>query len=201
MEVDSTPEKLIVPIFKSLPDPNVPAQVCPRRSRIQLDFMLLAIEALDLYASELMLLSINELNLQAIISDRVVFWQCRNTNPLRRSHQRQPLGVDQAKALVAIGCHVARRQTAQIRQLLMVQKQLAAQQLTPDHHAQLAQYLERFRRHFRSRMNPQRTAIAAYQDNDKLNQLALNLLEQVLFCTGTAGMERFWSSLFDGEVA
>lgn len=201
MQVDSATEELIVPIFKNLPDPQVPAQLCPRRARIQLDFMLLAIEALDLYASELMLLTIDELQLQSVIADRVMFWQCRNTNPLRRSHQRRPLSVDQAKALVAIGCYVARRQTAQIRQLLMVQKQLAAQQLSPDHHVQLAHYLERFRRHFRSRMNPQRTAIAAYQDNDKLNQLALSLLEQALFCTGTAGMERFWSSLFDGEVA
>ncbi|MEL6162516.1 MAG: DUF3038 domain-containing protein, partial [Cyanobacteria bacterium J06628_3] len=26
------------------------------------------------------------------------------------------------------------------------------------------------------------------------------LLAQLLFCTGTAGMQRFWISLFDGEV-
>jgi len=25
-------------------------------------------------------------------------------------------------------------------------------------------------------------------------------LGQLLFCTGTAGMQRFWISLFDGEV-
>jgi len=28
----------------------------------------------------------------------------------------------------------------------------------------------------------------------------LNLLSKLLFCTGTAGMQRFWVSLFDGEV-
>ncbi|NET39147.1 MAG: DUF3038 domain-containing protein, partial [Cyanothece sp. SIO1E1] len=33
------------------------------------------------------------------------------------------------------------------------------------------------------------------------NQLALTLLRQLLFCTGTYGMKRIWSSLFDGEVA
>ena len=35
---------------------------------------------------------------------------------------------------------------------------------------------------------------------EKLDRLALSLLEQLLFCTGTAGMQRFWMSLFDGEV-
>ncbi|NJM67698.1 MAG: DUF3038 domain-containing protein [Acaryochloris sp. RU_4_1] len=201
MQVDSPPETFISPVLKNLLDPDVPAQVCPRRARIQLDFVLLAIEALDLYASELMLLSLQELQLQNVIQNRVEFWQSRNTNPLRRSHQRQPLSLDKAKALVAVGCHIARRQTAQVRQLLNMQRQLAQQQLTPEHSVPLANYLERFRRHFRSRMNPNRTAVTAYNDNDKLDELALSLLEQVLFCTGTAGMERFWSSLFDGEVA
>lgn len=36
---------------------------------------------------------------------------------------------------------------------------------------------------------------------DELNQLAMSLLNQLLFCTGTKGMERFWISLFDGEVS
>lgn len=201
MQADSPTEQFTSPILKTLPDPDVPAQVCPRRARIQLDFVLLAIEALDLYASELMLMSLEELQLQDVIENRVDFWQSRNTNPLRRSHQRDPLSLDKAKALVAVGCHIARRQTAQVRQLLNVQRQLAAKQLTPDHSVPLANYLERFRRHFRSRMNPNRTAIAAYKENERLDELALSLLEQVLFCTGTAGMERFWSSLFDGEVA
>ena len=38
-------------------------------------------------------------------------------------------------------------------------------------------------------------------DDEKLNQLALNLLSQLLFYTGTAGTQRLWNSLFDGEVA
>jgi len=200
MQTDSPIESLTSPILKTLPDPDVPSQVCPRRTRIQLDFVLLAIESLDVYASELMLHSIEELQLQDVIEHRVDFWQSRNTNPLRRSHPRDSLSLDKAKALVAVGCHIARRQTAKVRQLLEVHRQLAAKQLTPDHSVPLANYLERFRRHFRSRMNPNRTAITDYQDNDQLDELALSLLEQVLFCTGTAGMERFWSSLFDGEV-
>jgi Protein of unknown function (DUF3038) len=50
-------------------------------------------------------------------------------------------------------------------------------------------------------MNPNRVAIAAYKPQDKLDALALGLLNQVLLCTGTAGVERLWASLFDGEIA
>jgi hypothetical protein len=149
-----------------------------------------------------MLATVQTLQLQAVIQHRVALWRFRNTNPLRRSSQRQrQLSVEQAKALTAIACNLARRQTATIRQLMLAQEQLQAQQLSPDHHAQLSHYLERFRNHFRSRMNPNRTAVAVYDTPDKLNELALSLLGKVLFCTGTAGTQRLWSSLFDGEVA
>jgi len=70
-----------------------------------------------------------------------------------------------------------------------------------EHHFRLNDYLERFRAHFRSRMNPRRAAVADNYSDEKLNQLALNLLSQLLFCTGTYGIQRFWFSLFDGEVA
>ena len=189
-------------MLTSLPDLDVPDQVCPRRTRIQLDLMLLALEALDLDAAETMLATVPTLQLQSVIPNRVALWQFRNTNPLRRSSRRQrSLSLAQAKALTLIACALARRQTVTIRQLLLAQDQLQAQDLSPDHHAQLAHYLERFRRHFRSRMNPNRTAVAAYDTDEKLDELALSLLGKILFCTGTAGMQRFWSSLFDGEVA
>jgi hypothetical protein len=50
-------------------------------------------------------------------------------------------------------------------------------------------------------MNPKRAAVMAYSTDEKLNMLALSLLSQLLFCTGTAGVQRLWNSLFDGEVA
>ncbi|MGB7414187.1 MAG: DUF3038 domain-containing protein [Thermosynechococcaceae cyanobacterium] len=202
MQGNSSIEDSSVPVLNNLSNPDLPGQVCPRRTRIQLDLMLLALEALDLNASENMLASIQELQLQPVIQNRVALWKLRNTNPLRRHSRRsRSLSLSEAKALVAIACNLARQQTATIRQLLLVQEQLKSQQLSPDHNLQLASYCERFRAHFRSRMNANRSAIAAYKDNEHLDQLALDLLGQVLFCTGTAGMHRFWSSLFDGEVA
>jgi hypothetical protein len=188
-------------ILSSLPDPPIPDQVCPRRARTEIDLLLLAIEALELDGSEAILLTSKELELDEIIKDRVALWRLRNTNPLRRHNQRRDLTLNEAKALVIVGCSLARRLTVLIRQLLIAHDQLAEKQLSMEHHFRLNDYLERFRAHFRSRMNPRRAAVADNFSDEKLNQLALNLLAQLLFCTGTYGIQRYWFSLFDGEVA
>ncbi len=148
-----------------------------------------------------MLSASQELELQDIIENRVVLWRLRCTNPLRRSYTRRPLTTEEAKALVVIASHMARRMTVLIRELLRHYQQLTEKQVPLEHHFRLSEYLERFRAHFRSRMNPRRAKVAAYNSDEKLNELALSLLSELLFCTGTSGMQRFWTSLFDGEVA
>jgi len=187
-------------ILDSLPDLSPNDGGCPRRARLQIDLMLLAIEALYLGGAEEMLAVSKELELESIIKNRVAFWLMRNTNPLRRYTQRRSLTVVEAKALVAIACNMARRLTAIIRQLLQDSQQLRSKNIPLNQNLLLAEYLERFRAHFRSRMNPKRSVVVAYDSDDKLNELALNLLSKLLFCTGTAGMQRFWVSLFDGEI-
>jgi hypothetical protein len=201
MQASITPPPVLPFILENLPTLEFSGQVCPRRSRIQLDFLLIALESLDLDAAEHFKGGIHELQLGALIKNRVALWQVRNSNPLRRASQRRNLSLSEAQALVVLTCYLAKRQTAQIRQLLLMHAQLQDKDLTPDYHYQLSQYLERFRGHFRSRMNPNRSAIAAYQTTEALNTLALSLLQQALFCTGSAGMQRLWTSLFDGEVA
>ncbi|MEW6494615.1 MAG: DUF3038 domain-containing protein [Cyanobacteriota bacterium] len=188
-------------VLDSLPDPIISDRGCPPRTRQQIDFILLAIEALELGGSEGMLYAAKELELQNIIKNRVVLWRLRCTNPLRRSYSRRPLQLEEAKALVVIASHMARRLTVLIRQLLLAYQQVSEKQVPLENHFRLSEYLERFRAHFRSRMNPKRAKVAAYNSDEKLNELALSLLSQLLFCTGTSGMQRFWSSLFDGEVA
>ena len=90
-----------------------------------------------------------------------------------------------------------------IRQLLLAEQQMRARRICRmDNHFRLSEYLERFRAHFRSRMNSRRAKVSAYIDSEEqLNELALSLLNKLLFCTGTRGMQRVWFSLFDGEVA
>lgn len=201
MPTNSPPAQTKPMILESLPDPAIVDRACPSRSRQQIDLILLAIEALELGGSEAMLFMAKELELQSIIKNRVVLWRLRCTNPLRRSHTRRPLNLEEAKALVVIASYLARRMTVLIRQLLLAYEQLNEKQVPLEQHFRLSEYLERFRAHFRSRMNPRRAKVSIYNTDEKLNELALSLLGQLLFCTGTCGMQRFWTSLFDGEVA
>ncbi|WP_413164354.1 DUF3038 domain-containing protein [Capilliphycus salinus ALCB114379] len=200
MQVETTSTQSNPIILDSLPDFPISDRGCPRRTRLQIDLMLLAIEALYLGGSEHMLALVSQLDLQDIIKNRVVLWQLRSTNPLRRNSQRRPLTLTEAKALVVIICSLGRRLTVRIRQLLMDYEQMQKKQMPLEQHLQLSSYLERFRAHFRSRMNPRRAGVMAYSSNEKLDALAMDLLRKLLFCTGTAGMQRFWISLFDGEV-
>ncbi|HEY9689374.1 MAG TPA: DUF3038 domain-containing protein [Coleofasciculaceae cyanobacterium] len=197
----STDSSVTPPVLDRLPDLPVKDGECPRRARQQLDLMLLAIEALDLSGSEAILYCAQELGLESLVGNRVNLWRLRATNPLRRAVQRQPLTLAEAKALATIVVYLAKRLTVLIRQLLLACERLEAQNLSFEHHFRLADYLERFRAHFRARMNPRRSAVTAYSTDEALNALALRLLEQLLYCSATAGLERFWISLFDGEVA
>ncbi|MBD2774547.1 DUF3038 domain-containing protein [Iningainema tapete] len=187
-------------ILDTLPDPAIEGQTCPRKTRLQIDLILLAIEALELGGSEAILAFAEELDLKGIIKNRVNLWRMRSTNPLRRAHIRRPLSITEAKALVVIACYLSRRLTVVIRQMLMIYQQMSEKQIPVDANLRLSNYLERFRAHFRSRMNPRRTGVMAFNSDDKLDELAISLLGKLLFCTGTAGMQRFWISLFDGEV-
>ena len=183
----------------SIPD-GLPSE-CSRRAKTQIDLLLLAIEALDLGGAEAMLASAKELGLEDVVRGRVKIWLLRSSNPLRRFSQRQPMSLEEGKALVLITCFLARRLTVLIRQLLLGYQQLSDQGLSFDHHFRLSDYLARFRSHFRARMNAKRSGVIAYSTDEKLNELAIELLTKLLFCTGTEGAERLWISLFDGEVA
>lgn len=194
-----TPETMPM-ILDALPDPAISGQGCPRRTTVQIDLMLLAIEALELGGSEAILAFAQELELTGIIKNRVNLWRMRSSNPLRRAHTRRPLSILEAKALVIIACYIARRLTVVIRQMLMIYQQLSEKQIPLEQNLRLANYLERFRAHFKSRMNARRSVLLTLNSDEKLDELAIDLLGKLLFCTGTAGMQRFWISLFDGEV-
>ncbi|MCW6038950.1 DUF3038 domain-containing protein [Spirulina subsalsa FACHB-351] len=187
-------------ILDSLPNP-AHIEGCSLRVQQNLDLILLALEALELGGSEYMLATAADLELQGIIENRVVLWRLRCTNPWRKSYTRESLNLTQAKALSVIASYRARQLTVLIRQLLLAQQQIVEKGLPLEQHFRLSEYLERFRAHFRSRMNPKRAKVAFYLSHEEeLNELALSLLSKLLFCTGTSGMTRLWISLFDGEV-
>jgi Protein of unknown function (DUF3038) len=197
----SNPDSIASPvILDSLPTPSVAEGVCPRRARMQIDLLFLAIEALDANGSEAILVVVDELDLGSIIPDRVALWRMRSSNPLRNLNQRRSLSLVEGKALVVILCYLARRLTVLLRQLVLSQQQLADKDQAATDDFYLAAYIDRFRAHFNSRMSSSRSMDLGYGTPAAINQLALDLLAQLLFCTGTSGMQRLWISLFDGEV-
>ncbi|MFM7370426.1 MAG: DUF3038 domain-containing protein, partial [Sphaerospermopsis kisseleviana] len=145
---DPTPESMPM-ILDTLPDPAIGPKGCPRRTTLQIDLMLLAIEALELGGSEAILAFAQELDLTGIVKNRVNLWRMRASNPLRRAHNRRPLTIMEAKALVVIACYIARRLTVVIRQMLMIYQQLSEKQIPLEQNLRLANYLERFRAHFK----------------------------------------------------
>jgi hypothetical protein len=89
-------------ILSNLPDVLGETGDCPRRTRTQLDLLMLAIEALDLTGSEAILAVAEELELQSVIQNRVALWRLRSTNPMRKMSQRRGMSLTEAKALIAI---------------------------------------------------------------------------------------------------
>ncbi|MGL5032872.1 MAG: DUF3038 domain-containing protein [Microcystaceae cyanobacterium] len=189
-------------ILKTLPDFPISGQRCATRIQQQIDLLLLAIEALELGASEQMLETVEQLDLGNLVKNRLELWRLRSTNPWRRSYNRTPLTLEQAKVLVVLASYRAKHLTVSIRQLLLAEQQMREKNLPVGTNFLLSEYLDQFRSHFSSRMNARRAKVAVYLSSEEiLDDFALSLLKQLLFITGTTGMQRFWVSLFDGEVA
>ncbi len=195
----STPTNPV--ILNRLSNISLPGKGCSPHVQQQIDLLLLAVEALELGASERMLATVSQLELTNIISGRVALWRLRCSNPWRRSYTRDSLSLEQAKALVILAAFRAKDLEPLIRHLITAEQQMQEKQLPISNHFRLSEYLERFRAHFRSRMNSRRTKVSLYLESEsELDLLALSLLRKLLFCTGTKGLERIWFSLFDGEV-
>lgn len=188
-------------ILNSLPDFPIADQKCATKLQQHLDLILLALESLQLGGSEYMLAIAYRDGLNNIIKNRLVLWHLRCSNPWRKCYTREIIELDQAKALVIIASEYAKSLVVLIRQLIIAEQQMIDKNIPLENSFKISEYLTRFKTHFRSRMNNGRAKVSVYLSSpDELNQLAMSLLNQLLFCTGAKGMERFWVSLFDGEV-
>lgn len=183
-----------------LPTPAGFSRGCPRSARMDLDHLLLAIEAIDLQATDVMLNLAEHLQLQSVIPNRVAFWRIRNTNPLRRQYQRGNLEWDEARALVLIICAIARPLNTLMRQMVTTCQQIAENKIEilglQQNELFLDAYVDRFRSIYLSRMRS-----PSPLDDGQIRDLALHALIQLLFSGGEAGEARLWNTLFDGAVA
>lgn len=159
--------------------------------KTQLDLVLMALEALAGIGSEAILQAASELNLEALVKDRVDLWRLRQSNPKRKSQGgRKKLDVEEARALVLIICHLAKQHQELIRRAVALLEQMAEQNREPHQAALLGDYLDAFNNTYQERMED--------GDNvspDVLTQLALKLAIDLLFYSSPNGHRRLWLAL------
>lgn len=161
--------------------------------KAQLDLVLLALEALAGIGSEAMLQAAAQLNLESKVPDRVALWRLRQSNPLRKGEGgRKKLDVEEARSLVLIICYLAKQHQELIRRAVALLEQVAANNDEPHKASLLGDYLDAFTNTYQDRM----------EDDDKvstatLSQLALKLLIDLLFYSGSGGHRRLWLALLD----
>jgi hypothetical protein len=177
----------------ALPDLLFPeAQGCSSVIRMDLDHLLLAIEAIDLQATDVILDLVEQLKLYDAIPNRVSLWRLRNTNPYRRNYQRGTLSWQEAKALVLIICTIARKINTHLRLLITTSYQHSEGKIEllglQQNLGYVESYLQQFHELFLSRMR-------SPLDESEIKDLANHLLVQLLFCGSSLGELRLWNSL------
>jgi len=167
--------------------------------KAHLDLILLALEALTEISSETMLQAAEELNLQNILSDRLILWRLRQANPLRKGNNgknnsgRKKLDVDEAKAIALITSHIAAQHQTAIRQAVAELEKCTAKKTSPHQQKILGDYLDRFHCLYAERMTP--------TPDQNLQKLALKLLIDLLFYSSSTGSRRLWMSLLEQSLS
>lgn len=192
-----------IPLHSTATDPDqvvsfpISGQIQPNRSQLdnikaQLDLVLLALEALVGIGSEAVLQAAADLNLQAVVGDRVALWRLRQSNPLRRgTGGRKKLDIEEARSLVMISCHLAQQHQDIIREAVERLETIAETQRQPHHIALLGDYLDNFTNTYQERMAEDALS------TDALTDLALKLLIDLLFYSNNQGPRRLWMALLD----
>lgn len=161
--------------------------------KTQLDLVLLALEALAGIGSEAMLQAATDLNLESKVPDRVALWRLRQSNPLRKGEGgRKKLDVEEARSLVLISCYLAKQHQELIRRAVALLEQVAQNNGEPHKAALLGDYIDAFTNTYQERM----------EDDDQIStdilaSLALKILIDLLFYSGSSGHRRFWLALLD----
>ncbi len=175
-----------------LADPAQPDSSQLDNIKAQLDLVLLALEALVGIGSEAVLQAAADLNLQAVVSDRVSLWRLRQSNPVRRgTGGRKKLDIEEARSLVMISCHLAQQHQTTIREAVTLLEDIAETQRQPHQVALLGDYLDNFTNTYQDRMAEDALTTEALTD------LALKLLIDLLFYSNNQGPRRLWMALLD----
>ena len=159
--------------------------------KAQLDLVLMSVEALTNIGSDAVLLTAKELQLEALLGDRVGLWRLRQSSPLRKGQGRKKLDIEEARALVLVICRLATNHHDKIRLAVARLEQLSADGEPPHHAAVLGDYLDNFNNMYCDRMSDPDVS------TDVLTQLSLRLLIDLLFYSAAGGERQLWLALID----
>lgn len=161
--------------------------------KIQLDLVLLALEALAGIGNDAMLKAATQLNLESKVPERIVaLWRLRQSNRFRQGERGgKQLDVEEARSLVLITCYLAKQHQELIRRAVALLEQLAQENREPHSVAILRDYLDTFSNIYQERRSDDNIS------TDVLTQMALKLLIDLLFYSGSDGHRRLWSALLD----
>lgn len=159
--------------------------------KAHLDLLLLGLECLSGESSEAVLSAARELHLDQWVKDRVNLWRLRNASPLRRSPDgRKKVDIEEARALVLIIAHLASQQHQQIRSVVAQLESAVLAERSPFQEPLVGDYLDEFHSHYRSRMIDGDDLTP-----DRITELGLRLLIEILFYSSKRGSERLWKAL------
>ena len=162
--------------------------------KAHLDILLLALESIAGITSDDVVRAAIDLKLEEVVGDRVTLWRLRQSSPLRKGKGRKKLDVEEAQGLVFIICHLAADRQERIRRAVNLLEQAIAESRPPHQTALLGDYLDAFTNNYQERLeDPQQTP-------EVLGNLALKLLVDLLFYSGSNGRERLWIALFESSV-
>ena len=187
---DRTPSQTIWQDFHRLKTPTV-NQLDNIKSH--LDLVILALEAIANITSDSVLNAAKELDLESVITDRVALWRLRQSNPLRNSSGgRKKLDVEEARSLVLIICYLAKKEQELLRRAVSLLEQITSQNKPPHQVSLLGDYLDKFINLYQERMASQQELTP-----DKLSNLALKLLIDLLFYSGNNGHRLLWLAILN----
>ncbi|MDJ0534155.1 MAG: DUF3038 domain-containing protein [Xenococcaceae cyanobacterium MO_207.B15] len=163
--------------------------------KTHLDLIILALEAIANISSDRILQVAKELELESLVSDRVALWRLRQSNPLRNSSGgRKKLDVEEARGLVLIICHLAKQEGELLRRAVNLLEQVTQQNKPPHHTSLLGDYLDKFTNFYEEKM------IETKENNpSNLQDIALKLLIDLLFYSGTNGHRLLWLAILGGS--
>ncbi len=180
-------------LIKSLSLPDGSSTSPSGTTKAQLDLLFLGLECLAGESSEATLAAAKELNLSQWVSDRVNLWRLRNASPLRRSTGgRKKIDIDEARALVHIICYLARQHQPKIRAAITALEAAITAERSPYQEPGLADYLDEFHSHYRSRMID-----GDFLTSDSITEIGLRILVELLFYGSRRGPARLWVALLN----